>query len=247
MLRDYYADDAMAIGGDQTTPAAQTTQTKLNPRKTATVATHKRRTVTDPAKCVFVLQILAIREAEKDGKRALAEALKAKLLTMSRGFIRRTASKYYGDDIEQDDVDATATMAYWRAVTTWQQDGGSPFDTWARWGMRMELQKLVRASRMIRGQKQERVSLASLDGDDNVDGDLPPGERGSDAPPKHRGAAPTIAYLAHRLDCEADRAKGQPSERRASAIFKHKFGRWPSKDEMEAAMKIYLTPTDGAA
>jgi hypothetical protein len=112
--------------------------------------------------------------------------------------------------------------------------------------MRMELQKMLRSSRMIRGQKQERVSLASLDGDDNVDADLPPGHRDGDASPRHR-AAPTIAYLAHRLDCEADRAKGQPSERRASAIFKHKFGRWPSKDEMDAAMKIYLTPTDGAA
>lgn len=240
MLRDN-PDGAIGVGvgGDQTlTP----TPAKINPRKSVTKPTHQRRTVTDPAKCVFVLQILAIREAEAAGRRREAEVLKSKLLTMSRGFIRRTASKFYGDDIEQDDVDATATMAYWRAVTTWQPTGGSPFDTWARWGMRMELQKLVRASRMIRGQKQERVSLASLDG---VDGDLPPVER--DAPPKHRGAAPTIAYLAHRLDCEADRAKGQPSERRASAIFKHKFGRWPSKDEMEAAMKIYLTPTDGAA
>lgn len=245
MLRDN-PDGAIGVGvgGDQTqTPA---TPTKINPRKTVTKPTHQRRTVTDPAKCVFVLQILAIREAEAAGRRMVAETLKAKLLTMSRGFIRRAASKYYGSDVEQDDVDATATMAYWRAVTTWQPDGGSPFDTWARWGMRMELQKMLRSSRMIRGQKQERVSLASLDGDDNVDADLPPGHRDGDASPRHR-AAPTIAYLAHRLDCEADRAKGQPSERRASAIFKHKFGRWPSKDEMDAAMKIYLTPTDGAA
>jgi len=34
--------------------------------------------------------------------------------------------------------------------------------------MRMALQKMLRASRMIRGQRRERVSLASLDGDDGV-------------------------------------------------------------------------------
>lgn len=243
MLRDYNAD---AIGGDQTATLTPT-PTKLNPRKSVTKPTHQRRTVTDPAKCVFVLQILAIREAEAAGKRMVAETLKAKLLTMSRGFIRRTASKFYGDDVEQEDADATAMMAFWRAVTTWQPDGGSPFDTWARWGMRMELQKMLRASRMIRGKKQERVSLASVDGDDDVDGDLPPGVRDTVTTTRHRGAAPTIAYLTHRLDREADRTKGQPNERRASIFFKEKFGRWPSRDEMDAAMKLYHTPTDGAA
>jgi DNA-directed RNA polymerase sigma subunit (sigma70/sigma32) len=164
MLKDYPAE-AIGVGGDQTTPA---TPTKLNPRKTTTKPTHQRRTVTDPAKCVFVQQILAIRAAEAEGKRSHAETLKNKLISSSRGFIRKMAMKYYGDDVDQDDVDATATMAFWRAVTTWQPAGGSPFDTWARWGMRQELQKMVRASRMIRGQKQERVSLASLDGGGEV-------------------------------------------------------------------------------
>jgi len=171
MLRDN-PDEAIGVGGggDQT-PATitQTTPTKLNPRKTVTKPTHQRRTVTDPAKCVFVLQILAIREAEAAGRRMLAEVLKSKLITSSRGFVRKMASKYYGDDVDQDDVDATALMAFWRAVTTWQPDGGSTFDTWARWGMRMALQKMIRSSRMIRGQKKKRVSLASLDGDDAED------------------------------------------------------------------------------
>ena len=163
MLRDYNTDDAMPIGGDQTQ-----TQ-KLNPRKAVSKPTHHRRTVTDPAKCVFVQQILAIRTAEAEGKRSLAEALKAKLIASSRGFIIKMARRYYGDDIDRDDVDATATMAFWIAVTTWQPGGGSTFDTWARWGMRMALQKMIRSSRMIRGQKKRRVSLASLDGDDAED------------------------------------------------------------------------------
>lgn len=173
MLRDFPADDAMPIGGQtptptptQTTPA---TPAKRNPRKSATKPTHQRRTVTDPAKCVFVQQILAIRAAEAEGKRSLAEALKGKLITSSRGFIIKMARRYYGDDIDRDDVDATATMAFWMAVMTWQPDGGSTFDTWAHWGMRMALQKMIRSSRMIRGQKKKRVSLASLDGDDAED------------------------------------------------------------------------------
>lgn len=249
MLRDF--PETEAIGGNAVIPNQPQTQpqTKLNPRKLSTKPTHTRLTVTDPAKCVFTQQILAIRQAEKEGKRSLAEAMKAKLLTMSRGFIRRAATKFYGDDIEQDDVDATATLAYWRAVMTWQPDAGSPFDTWARWGMRMELQKLVRASRMIRGQKQERVSLASLDGDDDVEGDLPPDERSYyvRANDKRPFASPTITYLTHQLDCEADRTRGELNEQRVQICFKQKFGRWPTKEEMDAAMTRYRTPTDGAA
>lgn len=148
----------------------QTTSTPpanpANPRKTVSAATHKRRTTIDPAMCVWRRQIVAIREAEAAGRRREAETLKNQLIASSRGFIRKAAQKFYGDDVEQDDVDATAMMAFWRAVTTWQPDGGSPFDTWARWGMRMALQKMIRSSRMIRGQKKKRVSLASLNGDD---------------------------------------------------------------------------------
>ena len=137
-----------------------------NPRKTVSAATHKRRTAIDPAKCVWRRQIVAIREAEAAGRRREAETLKNQLIASSRGFIRKAAQKFYGDDVDQEDVDATAMLAFWRAVTTWLPDGGSPFDTWARWGMRMELQKMLRGSRMSRGQKQERVSLASLEGVD---------------------------------------------------------------------------------
>jgi hypothetical protein len=168
MLKDYHADDTMPIGGDQTATLTPATPTKLNPRKTVTKPTHQRCTVIDPALCVWRRQILTLRDAEAAGRRREAEVLKSKLITSSRGFIIKMARRYYGDDIDRDDVDATATMAFWRAVTTWQPDGGSPFDTWARWGMRQELQKMVRASRMIRGQKQERVSLASLDGGGEV-------------------------------------------------------------------------------
>lgn len=139
------------------------TNPTTNPRKTAA---HQRRTTIDPVMCVWRRQIVAIREAEAAGRLREAETLKNQLIASSRGFIRKTAKKYYGADVDQDDVDATAMLAFWRAVTTWQPDGGSPFDTWARWGMRMELQKMLRGSRMIRGQKQERVSLASLEGDD---------------------------------------------------------------------------------
>ena len=139
-----------------------------NPRKTVSAATHKRRTAIDPVKCIWGQQIVAIRQAEAAGQKREAETLKNQLITSSRGFIRKAAQKFYGDDVEQEDVDATAMLGFWRAVTTWLPDGGSPFDTWARWGMRMALQKMIRGTRMIRGQKQERVSLASLEGDDFV-------------------------------------------------------------------------------
>lgn len=134
-----------------------------NPRK---AATHKRRTTIDPVMCVWRQRIIAIREAEAAGQKREAETLKNQLIMSSRGFIRKAAQKFYGDDVDQEDVDATAMLGFWRAVTTWLPDGGSPFDTWARWGMRMALQKMIRGTRMIRGQKQERVSLASLEGDD---------------------------------------------------------------------------------
>ncbi len=155
--------------------------------------THRRRTSTDPTKCLFVAQIMAIRQAEASGQRREAEALKNKLINASRGFIRKMSCRYYGSDVDQEDVDATAMLAFWRAVTTWQPDGGSPFDTWARWGMRMELQKMVRASRMIRGQKQERVSLASLEGDDIDETTMLCGCCDATPPSDYQGGTATVA------------------------------------------------------
>lgn len=174
---------------EQTTPAA-------NPRKTVATATHKRRTTINPAKCVWRQRIIAIREAEAAGQKREAETLKNQLITSSRGFIRKAAQKFYGGDVEQEDVDATAMLAFWRAVTTWQPDAGSPFDTWARWGMRMALQKMIRGTRMIRGQKQERVSLASLEGDDI---DETAWLCGCNPPSNYQAGTPTVAGDGRRV------------------------------------------------
>ena len=180
-----------------------------NPRKTVSAATYKRRTTIDPAKCVLQQRIIAIREAEAAGRRREAETLKNQLITSSRGFIRKAAQKFYGDDVEQEDVDATALLGFWRAVTTWLPDGGSPFDTWARWGMRLALQKMIRGTRMIRGQKQERVSLASLEGDDIDETDWLCGSNlrrwssrcrlASTPPSNYQGGTPTVAGDGRRV------------------------------------------------
>lgn len=167
-----------------------------NPRKTVATAAHKRRTAIDPAKCVWRQRIIAIREAEAAGQKREAETLKNQLITSSRGFIRKAAQKFYGGDVEQEDVDATAMLGFWRAVTTWLPDGGSPFDTWARWGMRLALQKMIRGTRMIRGQKQERVSLASLEGDDI---DETAWLCGCNPPSNYQGGTPTVAGDGRRV------------------------------------------------
>ena len=156
-----------------------------NPRKTVATATHKRRTAINPAMCVWRQRIIAIREAEAAGQKRKAETLKNQLITSSRGFIRKAAQKFYGGDVAREDVDATAMLGFWRAVTTWLPDGGSPFDTWARWGMRLALQKMIRGTRMIRGQKQERVSLVSLEGDDI--------DETAWLPSNYQGGTPTVA------------------------------------------------------
>lgn len=65
-------------------------------------------------------------------------------------FLRTICRWYNGPDLATEDLEAEALLALYEAMGTWTP-GGRPFDTYARWGVRMALAKMLRASRMIRG------------------------------------------------------------------------------------------------
>ena len=65
-------------------------------------------------------------------------------------FLRTICRWYSGPDLATEDLEAEALLALYEAMNTWAP-GGRPFDTYARWGVRMALAKMLRASRMIRG------------------------------------------------------------------------------------------------
>lgn len=73
----------------------------------------------------------------------------------SKGFVHTCCRWFYGDDLDTHDVRATATMALWEAVLSWDAGKGSPFDTWARRGIRFALAKMLRGSRLVRGRRPE--------------------------------------------------------------------------------------------
>jgi RNA polymerase sigma factor (sigma-70 family) len=83
-------------------------------------------------------------------------------------FLRTICRWYNGPDLATEDLEAEALLALYEAMGTWTP-GGRPFDTYARWGVRMALAKMLRASRMIRGRgRTGRVVVgAVLHGLDN--------------------------------------------------------------------------------
>lgn len=83
-------------------------------------------------------------------------------------FLRTICRWYSGPDLATEDLEAEALLALYEAMGTWAP-GGRPFDTYARWGVRMALAKMLRASRMIRGRgRTGRVVIGSaLHGMDN--------------------------------------------------------------------------------
>lgn len=91
-------------------------------------------------------------------------------------FLRTICRWYNGPDLATEDLEAEALLALYEAMGTWTP-GGRPFDTYARWGVRMALAKMLRASRMIRGRgRTGRVVVgAALHGLDNARGVRPLG------------------------------------------------------------------------
>ena len=91
-------------------------------------------------------------------------------------FLRTICRWYNGPDLATEDLEAEALLALYEAMGTWTP-GGRPFDTYARWGVRMALAKMLRASRMIRGRgRTGRVVVgAVLHGLDNDRGVRPLG------------------------------------------------------------------------
>jgi len=91
-------------------------------------------------------KLVALR-AMVGAARARAEAA---FVAEAMPFLRTICRWYNGPDLATEDLEAEALLALYEAMNTWAP-GGRPFDTYARWGVRMALAKMLRASRMIRG------------------------------------------------------------------------------------------------
>lgn len=91
-------------------------------------------------------KLVALREMV-GAERARAEAA---FVAEAMPFLRTICRWFVGPDLATEDLEAEALLAFYEAMGTWAP-GGRPFDTYARWGVRMALAKTLRASRMIRG------------------------------------------------------------------------------------------------
>jgi DNA-directed RNA polymerase specialized sigma24 family protein len=78
----------------------------------------------------------------------------AAFIIEARPFLRSVCRWYRGPDLADEDLEAEAELALVEAMREWKP-GGRPFDTFARWGVRFALAKLLRSSRMIRGRGRE--------------------------------------------------------------------------------------------
>lgn len=147
MLRDYNADDAMPIGGDQTTqtqttqPKPKTQQQTKRPGPTATIG----------------LGVLAI-DVKTAKTKADSDKAWAKLLAAAQPFMRSVAYRSLGDDVDTDDLHAAAQLGFVAAVQSWDHVAyPAGFASWARQMMRTEVRSAVRASRTIRGKRDVDV------------------------------------------------------------------------------------------
>lgn len=117
-------------------------------------------------------KLVALREMV-GAERARAEAA---FVAEAMPFLRTICRWFVGPDLATEDLEAEALLAFYEAMGTWAP-GGRPFDTYARWGVRMALAKMLRASRMIRGRgRTGRVVVSAvLHGLDNDRGVRPLG------------------------------------------------------------------------
>lgn len=129
-------------------------------------------------------KVLALRQLTGSARtRAEAQFLKD-----AEPFIRSCAAWYFGPDLDHDDVMATARLAVWSCVLDWDAALGSPFDTWCRWRIRTELGKLLRGSRLVRGNQPEDFDAAN--------------DEAIAAPEPDRDAADEVALALHHVSPE---------------------------------------------
>jgi len=108
----------------------------------------RRRTSAAPA-VTLGGKLLALRAETAEGSRA-REAAEAAFVADALPFLKSICRWYRGPDLHDEDLEATATLALCEAMREWRP-GGRPFDTFARWGVRFALARMLRGSRMIRG------------------------------------------------------------------------------------------------
>ena len=104
-------------------------------------------------------KLRALRETTAEGSRERGRA-EAAFVVDARPFLLSICRWYRGPDLPDEDLMAEAELALVEAMREWKP-GGRPFDTYARWGVRFALAKMLRASRMIRGRGRDgRVPVA---------------------------------------------------------------------------------------
>ena len=112
----------------------------------------RRRSSAVPA-VTLESKLIALRAATAEGSRERSRA-EAAFIVEARPFLRSVCRWYRGPDLADEDLEAEAELALVEAMREWKP-GGRPFDTFARWGVRFALAKLLRSSRMIRGRGRE--------------------------------------------------------------------------------------------
>jgi hypothetical protein len=118
----------------------------------------RRRTSAAPA-VTLESKLRALRETTAEGSRERGRA-EAAFVVEARPFLLTICRWYRGPDLPDEDLRAEAELALVEAMREWKP-GGRPFDTYARWGVRFALARMLRASRMIRGRGRDgRVPVA---------------------------------------------------------------------------------------
>lgn len=113
-------------------------------------------------------RLLALRQLEATSPtRCTVERARAKFLDESAWFLRKCVAWFRGDDVDGDDLEQTATIAYWSACKDWEQ-GRSPLLTFARWRIRTALRGVLRASRIVRGACRDVLQLDAVGFDDDL-------------------------------------------------------------------------------
>ena len=104
-------------------------------------------------------KLRALRETTAEGspERRRAEAA---FVVDALPFLTSICRWYRGPDLMDEDLLAEARLAFVEAMREWKP-GGRPFDTFARWGVRFALAKMLRASRMIRGRGKDGQIVVS--------------------------------------------------------------------------------------
>lgn len=89
------------------------------------------------------------------------ERATAQFLSDAAGFIRAAVRRFAGDDVDGDELRSAAVTGLLEAVASYRPEAGR-FDQHARWAMRGQLARVLRASRLVRGPKH-KYKFRSID------------------------------------------------------------------------------------